>query len=96
MNQYPLGNVVRVSAAFTDISGSAINPTAVLLKLQKGESKSTFVYGVDSGVVLLRTGTYYYDVICDPVGRYTYLWYSSGTAQAAAQGVFEVVDTIGN
>jgi hypothetical protein len=35
-------------------------------------------------------------VVADPIGLYTYLFYSTGTGQAAAQQNFEVVDTIGN
>jgi hypothetical protein len=95
MNEYPLGSLVRVRVTFS-VSGVPINPTAVLLKLQKGESKSTFVYGVDAGVLMLQTGTFAMDVVADPVGLYTYLWYSTGTGQAAAQNNFKVVDTIGN
>jgi hypothetical protein len=95
VNQYPLGNIVRVSATFLN-SGTPINPTAVLMKLQKGESKSTFVYGVDASLKMDSTGTFYMDVVADPIGLYTYLFYSTGTGQAAAQQNFEVVDTIGN
>jgi len=93
MNEYPVGNVVRIYGTWS-ISGTAINPTAVLLELQRGETKNRFVYGQDVEVKLLVTGTYYMDVVADPKGLYTYLWYSSGTGQAAQQKNFLVTDTI--
>lgn len=95
MNEYLRGNVVTISASFS-ISGVAINPTAVLVEVQRGETKTRFVYGVDPEVKLLVTGTYYMDVVADPVGLYTYLWYSTGTGQAAYQDNFIVTDSIGN
>lgn len=96
MNEYPLGNIVRVSASFESSSGTPMNPSAVLVKLKKGESNSVFVYGVNSQVRQDVTGTYFMDVVADPIGLYTYLWYSTGTGQAAKQQNFRVTDTIGN
>ncbi len=84
-NEYLLGNIVRISAQFLN-SGTPINPTAVLVRLKKGNnSPSTFVYGTDVEVQRDITGTYYMDVFADPVGLYTYNWYSTGTGQAAAR-----------
>jgi hypothetical protein len=95
-NEYLLGNIVRISATFYN-SGTPINPTAVLLRLKKGDnSVSTFVYGTNAELRQDITGTYYMDVPADPVGLYTYNWYSTGTGQAAGQENFVVTDSIGN
>ena len=95
-NEYLLGNIVRISAQFLN-SGTPINPTAVLVRLKKGDnSPSIFVYGTNVEVKRDITGTYYMDVVADPVGLYTYNWYSTGTGQAAGQENFIVTDSIGN
>jgi hypothetical protein len=95
-NEYLLGNIVRISATFYN-SGTPINPTAVLVRLKKGDnSPSTFVYGVDAEVKRDITGTYYMEIVADPVGLYTYNWFSTGTGQAAGQQNFVVTDTLGN
>lgn len=93
MNEYLRGNVVRIFGTFS-ISGTAINPTAVLVDVLKGDVKSRFVYGENAELKLLYTGTYYLDVVADPPGLYYYLWYSSGTGQAAQQDSFVVKDSI--
>ncbi len=96
MNEYLLGNIVRISAYFQN-SGTVVNPTAVLLWLKKGDApKTLLVYGTDPEIVNPATGTYYMDVVADPVGLYTYNWFSTGTGQAAGQTNFLVTDSIGN
>lgn len=92
MNQYPVGNIIRIYAEFS-ISGTPINPTALWAEVQKGTTKTQFVWGAGE-IVMLVTGTFYMDVLADHKGLYTYLWYSSGTGQAAQQKNFEVTDTI--
>ena len=95
MNQYPLGNLVRLIGEFR-VSGTYFDPTLVYVALQKDGSKLTFAYGTDVEVLRLSDGVYALDVIADRVGLYTYLWFSSGTGQSASQKNFEVTDTIGN
>lgn len=92
-NEYPVGNLVGVVAHFS-ISGVPINPTAVWVEVQKNDTRTQFVYGVDAEVVMLVTGTFYMNVLADVKGLYYYLWYSSGTGQAAQQKSFQVTDTI--
>jgi hypothetical protein len=94
MNQYPIGNLVGVVAHFS-ISGVAINPTTVWVDVQKNNATRTqFLYGVNPEVTMLATGTFYMNVFADVKGLYYYVWYSSGTGQAAQQGSFQVTDTI--
>lgn len=99
MNEYPVGNLVRITAEFY-ISGTPtwngipINPTALWVEVQKGSTKTQFVWGVDPEVIMLATGTFYMDVLTDQKGLYYYLFYSSGTGQAARQKSFQVTDTI--
>ena len=93
MNEYPVGNLVSVVAHFS-ISGIAINPTAVWVEVQKNTTRTQFVYGVNPEIVMLATGTFLMNVLADVKGLYYYLWYSSGTGQAAQQKSFQVTDTI--
>lgn len=96
MNEYLVGNVVRVSATFRSPSGTLMNPQAVLCSVKKGNAaKVTFVYG-QGQIQQTVTGTYFLDVVADPVGLYTYNWYSTGTGQAAGQDNFVVTDSLGS
>lgn len=96
MNEYLLGNIVRVTAYFNN-SGTAVNPAAVMLYLKKGNNnKVLYVYGVNPEIVRPTTGTYYMDVEASIPGLYTYNWFSTGTGQAAGQDNFVVTDSIGN
>ena len=91
MNHYAAGNLIRVSAAFTNSGGSAVDPAAVLLKVRTpAGTVTTYTYGVDAGLVKASTGNYYYDVDASTRGEWTYRWYSTGSGQAAAEGAFTI------
>lgn len=88
INNYTLGNVVRLSAAFT-VSGNATDPTAVTLKVRSpGGTISTYTYAAD--ISKSSTGNYYKDVTPGSEGRWYYQWTGTGTCPAVEEGVFVI------
>ncbi len=91
MDIYDLGDLVRVSGAFTDSAGAAQDPNAVLFSFtDPSGNTSTYTYGVDVELVKDDTGDYHVDVDCDECGVFWWRWYSTGSGQAADEGRFYV------
>lgn len=89
-NTYDVGDLVRVSAAFTS-GGSAIDPTAVTAKVRDPSGNvTTLVYLTDGALVRDAAGAFHTDVNADEAGVWTYRFASTGTGQAAAEGTFRV------
>jgi len=87
------GKLVRSSAIFKNSAGTAIDPTAVKVKVRTPAKLTTeYVYGTDAEVVKDSTGNYHIDVSGSLSGFYFIYWYSTGTGQAAEEHFFEVVD----
>ncbi len=91
MNSYDLGDQVRLSAAFTDADGAAVDPTVVTVKYSDPTGSVTDLdYGVDLAVTRTTTGAYYVDFVPHTAGTWRYRWESSGAVTAAAEGEFQV------
>lgn len=87
---YDVGDLARLSAVFTDAAGAAIDPTVVKLAYQPpGGSVTTLTYGTDP-IIKDSAGHYHADLSVTASGAWYYRWYSTGTGQAAEEGVFEV------
>lgn len=83
---YHVGDLVRISATWTNAAGTAIDPTAVLAQYRDpGGTTTSLVYGVDAALVKDSTGNYHVDVDADEAGWWHYRFYSTGTGQAAAE-----------
>jgi hypothetical protein len=93
MNVYVKGNLVRVSASFTNEAGAALDPTVVkCVVLEPGDVlATTYTYGTDVAVVKDSTGHYHLDIDADEAGEWRYRWYSTGTGQSASEGLFMAV-----
>jgi hypothetical protein len=92
VNQYDVGDLVRVTGTFTDAAGTAIDPTTVAFKVKKPDrSITTYTYGTDMQLVKESTGNYRVDISADVKGKYKYRWYSTGNGQAAGESEFEVI-----
>jgi hypothetical protein len=92
VNQYDVGDLVRVTGTFTDAAGTAIDPTTVVFKVKKPDrSITTYTYGTDMQLVKESTGNYRVDISADVKGKYKYRWYSTGNGQAAGESEFEVI-----
>jgi len=86
-SEYDKGDQVRVSAAFTNAVGTAIDPTTVRFKYKTPASGTavTLVYGVDGALVKDSTGNYHVDIDLDLAGVYRFRWESVGTGKAASE-----------
>lgn len=89
-NTYDVGDLIRVSAAFTS-SGAALDPTALTARYKTPSgATTTLVYGTDAGLVKDSTGNYHVDVSATEAGVWYYRFASTGTGQAASESAFRV------
>ena len=91
-NTYDVGDVVRVSAAFTNASDVAADPTTVKL-YYRDPSDGTITeleYGQDAEIVKESTGNYYADLEPDAAGVWFYKWEGSGSVTATVEGFYKV------
>jgi hypothetical protein len=93
-NQYDVGALVRCSGVFTNRSGTAVDPTVVGFKVKNPSGTvTTYTYGSGAQVVRDSAGHYHVDVDANAPGQWHYRFYSTGTGQAASEGVFDVDDS---
>lgn len=93
MSTYVRGSLVRVSGAFTNAAGTAVDPATVTFKSRSPDRSvalSTLVYGVDAALVKDSTGNYHVDVDANANGTWWWRWESTGMSQAADEGSFDV------
>ena len=86
-NSYLVGNLVNITAIFTDGTGTLVDPDTVVLEVLTPASVL-----VQPTVVRDSVGAYHaaYSLIGLSAGTYRYRWTSTGGAQAAAEGSFKV------
>lgn len=90
---YSVGDLVRISAAFTNAAGTVVDPTAVFAKYKDPSGITTaLTYGAVGSEALVRdsTGNYHVDVNADESGVWRYRFYSTGSGQAANEEQFIV------
>jgi hypothetical protein len=92
MNAYNVGDLVRLTATFTNTSGVAADPTAVscLVKLRYVIGAQTTTYTYPASITKDSTGSYHVDVTPDAEGIWDYRWVGTGTVQAAGESAFNV------
>lgn len=92
-NAYDVGDVVRLSAAFTNSAGTAVDPSSVTVQYRQWlvdpASFTTLVYGVNS-VVKASVGNYYHDLAVNSDGEWRYRWNGLGVNAAGAEERFMV------
>lgn len=88
-NAYTLGDTIRVSAAFANSAGNAVDPGTVAVKWRKPDG--TIVTG---SATKDATGAYHADIDLDAVGEWTYRWTGTVTNKAAAEARFSVKPTL--
>lgn len=87
---YDIGNIIRLKVAFTDLSGNPVDPTDVQLNVRPyGGDLQTFTY-LDSQVLRLGVGIYYYDYTPLVAGLFYYRYIASGAVVAAGDSSFNV------
>lgn len=93
MNLYLAGDLVTVTATFTNSASVPTDPSTITLKVgRKGTSEKTYVYLTDAIVTRVSTGVYQanLDTTGYAQGQYTYFWLGTGAVQAVNDGVFAV------
>lgn len=91
INSFDVGDLVRLTADFTNIAGTHFDPAAVFCKVKTPAGvTTTYQYSVDVSVVKDSTGVYHLDVDANLPGNWQVRWYSTGTGQAAAEDVFHI------
>lgn len=88
---FALGQLVRISASFTDEDDAAADPGKVFCEIKTPAGVTTsYEYDSDVEVVKDATGEYHLDLDCAAVGFWRWRWYSTGLIQAADEGRFRV------
>lgn len=83
MTSYDKGDLVRLTVAFTDLGGTAADPTTVTLSVRDPAGTITTYTYAGAQVIKEATGAFYYDLALSTVGVYTYRWTGTGAVQAA-------------
>ena len=94
MNTYDVGDLIRCTGTFTDITGTAIDPAVVIFQFKNPSGTITaYTYGTDVALVRSSTGHYYVDVNGNAEGRWYYRYHSTGNGQAASEGSFTIQES---
>lgn len=91
MVAYDVGDKVRLTTTFTNLAGTATDPTAVTfrMKLPNGTT-TTYVYGTDAALVKSSTGVYYVDWTFTVPDSHRYRFAGTGTVTASDEGTILV------
>ena len=84
MNVYAKGDLLRVTGTFTNAAGTAVDPTAVILKHRNPAGTTTTLTYALSQLTKSATGIYYADVDITASGVWYFKFSSTGTGQAAS------------
>lgn len=87
---YDKGDLLRVSASFTDEDGDAVDPSTVTFKVKVGGEVTSYAYGTDDEVEKDGTGEYHADLSLDTEGVWWVRVESTGVGQAAAESSLRV------
>lgn len=91
MNVYDVGDLVRVTGAFTNSAGTALDPAVVKFKFTNPAGvTTTYTFGTDAQLVKDSTGNYHVDLDASVKGTFRYRWFSTGNGQAAGEHKFFV------
>jgi len=91
MSTYDVGDAVRITNTFTNLAGTATDPTTITVKVKTPANiETTYVYLTDAAVVRTSTGVYYIDVSLTEAGVWAYRFVGTGTVKAAKEGTFIV------
>lgn len=95
MNAYQVGDLVRITATFTDELGAVKDPTAItlLVKLRYVIGSTATSYTYPGTITKDSTGVYHYDFAPTTEGIWDYRWVGTGAVTAAGEGAFNVPDS---
>ena len=98
MSSYVVGNVIRVTATFSDpVTNLPLDPTVVKLTFGTKTAPTTWTYLATGAIIRDSLGTFHADL--DTTGGialgkptvWLYEWTSTGTGQAANSGQFTIM-----
>ena len=84
MSVYNKGDLLRVTGTFTNAAGTAVDPTAVILKHRNSAGTTTTLTYALAQLTKSATGIYYADVDLSSTGVWYFKFNSTGTGQAAS------------
>lgn len=87
---YDIGDVARLSSAFTNTAGAAADPTAVTVKVRPPSGEIITRTYAASEIVKDSTGNYHFDYTILEEGVHYYKFYGTGAVVAAEESSFEV------
>lgn len=88
---YHLGDLVRISGAWTNAAGAATDPGTVLAQyINPAGSVTSLTYPSDAALVKDSTGNYHVDINANAVGTWYYRFYSTGSGQGANEDYFVI------
>lgn len=93
INIHDLGDLVTVSAAFTDPENddAPTDPAVVKLSIRDPSGTvATYTYDVGADIVRDDEGEYHANIDADEPGQWFYRWWSTGEGQAAREQRFRV------
>lgn len=89
-NAYDVGDSIRLSCAFTNSAGTAVDPGAVSLKVKvPAGTVATYTY-VGADITRDSAGNYHLDIDLATAGEWSYRWAGTSTNKAATEGEFTV------
>lgn len=89
MNTYNIGNLVRLSSAFTTQAGAPVDPTTITVRIKDPTGHIT-VLTYPANISKDDTGAFHADFVPTMSGYHSYRWEGTGAATAAAETQFSV------
>src|SRR4051794_15649354 len=89
-NSYDIGEVVRLGLT-VKVAGVLTDPTTLTATVKDPSGTvTTYIYGTDSALVKISTGTFHLDVDATAAGTWNVRLASTGNGKGAEQGAFYV------
>lgn len=86
MSHFDLGDLMRVSAVFTDLSDNLVDPDTVTFSVLHDDDEAiSYSYGTDIEVVQDGVGEYHLDISLDDTGFWRVRVASTGDGQGAEE-----------
>jgi hypothetical protein len=87
---YEIGQLVRLTAAFTNAADRPIDPSEVSVTVTTPAGNATTSTYAGGSVKKDSVGHYHFDQSADVAGTWRFRWFSTGSGQAASHGEFIV------
>lgn len=82
--------MAHLSVSFTDIDGTATDPTEIVLVIHEPDGTDTTVTWADGEIIKTATGEFYYDFDVTQSGQHLYRWTCTGALVGSDPGSFLV------